>query len=147
MIERGHFDIGNFFSLFFRLSIGGPALGLFVAVIFYQIMKRFLNSSMVFVVMSVLVCYLTFYLSESDFLEIKVSGILALVVLGLYLSSKLRGRVVGNLEESMHMIWHFLAWMLETLLFFITGGFLGIFFASDQIDRLEANDIWKILVF
>lgn len=97
--------------------------------------------------MTILCCYFTFYLSESDFIKIKVSGILALVVLGLYLSSKLKGRVIGTLEESMHVIWHFLAWILETLLFIITGGYLGIFFASDDINRLEPNDIWKILVF
>ena len=100
-----------------------------------------------FIVVSILVCYLTFYISESDFIKIKVSGILALVVLGLYLSSKLKGRVIGTLEESMHVIWHFIAWVLETLLFFITGGYLGIFFASDDIDRLNTGDIWKIIVF
>ena len=40
-------------------------------------MKRFLEYNSVFIIMTVLVCYFTFYISESDFLKIKVSGILA----------------------------------------------------------------------
>jgi len=148
MIENDDvFDVGNFFEQFFRLSVGGPVLGFFMGICSYQIMKRFLENHSVFVLMSVLVCYLTFYLAESDFLKLKVSGILALVVLGLYLSAKLRGRIIGSLEESMHVVWHFLAFILETYLFLITGGYLGIFFASDDINRLNTSDIWKILVF
>jgi len=35
-------------------------------------------------------------------------------------------------EEAMHFIWRFLAWTIETLLFFITGGFLGSFIAGND---------------
>ena len=35
MVEVGKFEIGNFFERFFRLSVGGPALGLAIAFIFY----------------------------------------------------------------------------------------------------------------
>lgn len=88
-----------------------------------------------FLILSIICCYFTFYLAESEFFELKVSGILALVVLGVYLSGKLRGRIVGHLEESMHVVWHFIAFILETLLFLVTGGYLGIFFASDEVNE------------
>lgn len=95
-----------------------------------------------------MVCYLTFYLSESDFFKIKVSGILALVVLGLYFGSKLKGRIIGHVLESTHVIWHFLAYILETLLFLITGGYLGNFFSTSEVAlRLNSSDIWKIILF
>ena len=148
MVDKGSFDLVSFVIRFFRLSAGGPILGLIIAIIFYQIMKNLLHSHVIFVILSIVVCYFTFFLSESDFLGIKVSGILALVVLGLYMGAKLKGRVVGNLEESMHVIWHFFAYILETILFLITGGYLGNFFASSEVSlRLNKNDIWKIIIF
>lgn len=148
MVEKGYFDVGSFFHLFFRLSFGGPALGIVIAFIFYQIMKYLLKSPNAFVIMSIISCYLTFFICESDHLKIKVSGILALVVLGLYLGNKLKGRLIGSLEETMHVIWHFLAYILETILFLITGGYLGNFFQSDKVSEiLDKNDIWKIILF
>ena len=96
----------------------------------------------------IMICYMTFYISESDFFKLKVSGILALVVLGLYFGSKLKGRMVGHVEESTHVIWKFLAYILETLLFLITGGYLGNFFKSTEVAlRLSNSDIWKIILF
>lgn len=148
MVEKGFFDVGSFFHLFFRLSFGGPALGILIGLVFYQIMKNLLNAPNAFVIMSILSCYLTFFISESDHVKIKVSGILALVVLGLYLGNKLKGRLIGSLEETMHVIWHFLAYILETVLFLITGGYLGNFFQSDKVGLyLDKNDIWKIFIF
>ena len=35
MVEKDKFDVGNFFEMFFRLSFGGPLLGLAVAFVFY----------------------------------------------------------------------------------------------------------------
>lgn len=111
-------------------------------------MKHLLHYPSIFVIMSIVVTYLTFYLSESDLFKLKVSGILALVVLGLYFGSKLKGRIVGHVLESMHVIWHFLAYILETLLFLITGGYLGDFFKSDEVSkRLDVTDIYKIFIF
>ena len=95
-----------------------------------------------------MICYITFYISESEFIKLKVGGILALVVLGNYFGSKLKGRITGELLEATHVIWHFLAYILETLLFLITGGYLGNFFRSTEVAmRLHSSDIWKIFIF
>lgn len=105
-----------------------------------------------FVIATVIIAYTTFFLSESAYFKIHVSGILSLVVLGLFYSYKLKGRVIGKVEEAMHFIWHFLAWIIETLLFFITGGFLGALFARHEslgldIGLLKIDIIWKLVVF
>lgn len=73
---------------------------------------------------------------------------MALVVLGNYFGSKLKGRITGELLEATHVIWYFLAYILETLLFLITGGYLGNFFRSTEVAlRLHSSDIWKIFIF
>lgn len=101
---------------------------------------------------TVILAYFTFFIAESTFFKIHVSGILAVVALGIYFSFKLKNRVVGTVEESMHVIWHFLAYIIESLLFLLTGGFLGVFFISEdpkglRPSLLEPDVIWKLLVF
>lgn len=127
-IELGTFTAGEFFHKFFRLALGGPAFGIIIGIISYPILKTIIHHETLFVLSTVIVTYFTFYMAESDFFRIKVSGILAVVALGVYLSLKLKNRVIGTIEESMHTIWHFLAYIFESLLFLLTGGFLGVFF-------------------
>lgn len=97
--EDGKFSVTEFFHKFFRLALGGPVLGFLVAVISYPLMKRLIKFEVVFITCTVILAYFTFYISESEFFRSKVSGILSLVVLGIYFSWKLKGRVVGHLEE------------------------------------------------
>ena len=66
------------------LSIGGPILGILIAIITYKILKWLKYKKILFIVFSINICYFTFYIAESDFFKIKVSGILAIVMLGLY---------------------------------------------------------------
>lgn len=107
-----------------------------------------MNIGYVFVLMTVWLAYFTFYICESTFLKIHVSGILALVILGLYLSFKLRGRIVGHLEEKMHTIWRFIAYVLETILFLLTGGYLGNALVDKELRRfIFLSDVWKVFVF
>ena len=39
----------------------------------------------------------------------------------------------------MHVIWHFLAYIIESLLFLLTGGFLGVFFISEDPKGLRPS--------
>ena len=151
-IQLGWFSVGEFFHKFFRLALGGPALGLLIAFIFYPLLKTMINYEAFFVVSTVILAYFTFFLAESTFFKIYVSGILAVVTLGVYFSYKLKNRVIGTVEESMHVVWHFLAYIIESLLFLLTGGFLGIFFISWDItglrpSEISADVIWKLIVF
>ena len=148
VVEVGSFKIANFFEKIFRLALGGPAVGLLMALISYPMLKRLMNIGYVFVLMTIWLAYLTFYICESQFLKIHVSGILALVVLGIYLSHKLRGRIVGHLEEKMHTIWRFIAYILETILFLVTGGYLGDALVNKNLRfRIKGDDVWKVFVF
>ena len=48
----------------------------------------------------------------------------------------------------MHAIWHFMAYVIETLLFVLTGAYLGKIFIHDNTrNLLSRNDIWKVIVF
>lgn len=147
-IKTGVFSWMDFFEKFFRLSFGGAAFGLLLGVLGYQVLKLVAHNSKIFVVLNIAFCYFVFFVSESSFFKIHVSGILALVVYGVYLGEKLRGRLIGITEETNHVIWNFLNYILETLLFLITGGYLGHYFRNEQtLLALDVHDIWKLVVF
>jgi len=70
---------------FVRLSIGGPLLGMIFGFIMSYWMKKIIRDSVLSVNITFILAYLCFYVAEFTFLH--VSGILALVTLGLYFSA------------------------------------------------------------
>ena len=148
-IEKGEFIFSDFILTFIRLSIGGPILGLVVGVISLPILKRLVNNTKILVLMTFFVAYLTFYLAESAFFKIRVSGILALVILGLYLGDKMRSRLLHQQEETLEAVWKFASFILETLLFLLTGLYLGEFFINDDPNGVTVGwaDFGKLIAF
>lgn len=68
MVKIGYFSIGNFFEKIFRLTFGGPALGLLIGILAYPLLKRLMNKHYIFVLGTVFLSYFTFYVCESTFL-------------------------------------------------------------------------------
>ncbi len=108
-----------------RLCLGAVLVGLTLGFLTYPIFKRTIDHPSIALLLSVFICYLIFFISESELIGLECSGILAILTYGLYLSRKLKTRMVGEIDEKIHTLWHFLAHYLETILFFITGGFVG----------------------
>ena len=70
--------------MFFRLSIGGPILGIFFALIATAVAIFFKKSIKLFLNLLVLTSYASYFIAEN--FELEVSGILALVSSGLVLN-------------------------------------------------------------
>ena len=73
-------------SEFFRLSLGGPLLGIIFGIVASFWMKHIHNNPMLEVNLTIFSSYLLFYAAEETYLH--VSGILAMVTMGLYMSRK-----------------------------------------------------------
>jgi len=67
------------------LIVGGPILGLIFGYIANLWLKRIINDDVLVITISFVMCYLLFFLSEN--LKYSVSGILALVTLGFFMSA------------------------------------------------------------
>ena len=70
---------------FVRVAFGGPLLGLVIGFIMSFWMKRIIRDPVLSINITFVGAYLCFYLAE--FTSFKVSGILSIVVLGLYMSA------------------------------------------------------------
>jgi NhaP-type Na+/H+ or K+/H+ antiporter len=78
--------------------------------------------------------YLIFYIGEN---VLKVSGILSLVVMGLYISH--RGKTgISSYTELVKHVWTYLAFAAETLVFLLSGIIIG--FKILQNPNITAND-------
>ena len=145
LILNSEFSFATFFVKFCRLTLGGSALGLLCGMIVSPLMKSMNNDNLV-VIFSFIATYLTFFLAESSMVGLRVSGILAVVVLGLYLGAYVRPRLNPHYTHTLHSVWSFAQFMMETLLFLLTGGYIGIFVAEKKLG-VTAVDVGKMIGF
>lgn len=70
---------------FVRIGLGGPLLGIIMGFLSSLWLKRIVRDDVLTANLTFVSCYLCFYIAE--FTWVKVSGILSIVVLGLYMSA------------------------------------------------------------
>jgi NhaP-type Na+/H+ or K+/H+ antiporter len=64
-----------------------------------------------------------FFLAESTGLH--VSGILALVALGLFMTKSGKTRISAESEHAVHHVWGYIGFVAETLIFILSGIIMG----------------------
>jgi NhaP-type Na+/H+ or K+/H+ antiporter len=88
-------------------------------------------------------CFLSFYLAE--FTSLHVSGILSLVVLGLYLSATGKTKIYPESEHALHVVWSFVQYVCETLIFLLTGVIIGVKVIEET--SITVSDWIRMIVF
>lgn len=133
-------NLGKSVLKLLQLSLGGPALGLAVAIIAYMWLAHTSSSSIEIMVLLVAI-FGTFFVAEHE--KIHVSGVLAVVTLGFFMTSTAKFAIeVGN-EHKHHAVIEFLA-MLSNEAIFIVAGMISYRFMND--DSILAKD-WLDLLF
>jgi NhaP-type Na+/H+ or K+/H+ antiporter len=107
-------------TYFARLSIGGVALGLAVAIPVVTWLRHVFNDAAVETTITLGAAYLTFWMAESEHTNFQVSSVLAVVTMALYLS-KNKTCISPGIEEALHHVWELVAYAANTLIFFISG--------------------------
>lgn len=111
------------------MSIGGPLLGIGFGMVLSFILQYIHNEPILEGNLTLCMPYLLFYVAEHE--SVHVSGILATVAMGLYMTNS-RTRISTESEEAIHVIWSYVAFVAETLIFLETGIVLGGTFFSFQ---------------
>ena len=137
----GAIDVFPSIIKFFRLSFGGPLVGLIVGWLCSYWIEVIMKDNTLIVIITAFCTYLLFYVSE-NYLE--VSGILGLVALGVYLGTFCKVHLTHSNDHAVHTIWSFVGFTLETLIFLITGTFIG---GELSHISLTSWDILKALAF
>jgi len=88
---------------FARLTGGGFLVGLFFFLILEWALNRLHNEPVLEVNLTLCFAYMTFFMAENTRLE--VSGILALVILGLFMSRTGKTKISSESEVAVHNVW------------------------------------------
>lgn len=114
----GEADGMNGILKFLIVSFGGIGVGLLVGAICVKWLSKVYTDAMVEISLVVGAAYLTFYVAE-HFLH--VSGVLALVALGLVLGGPGRASISPKVEHFMHEFWELAGFIANCIIFLIVG--------------------------
>ena len=73
--------------LFFELTLGAAVLGILFGIIATELIKFFKNDPFLCYNTTLVGCYLVYFVAEYVHIGIHVSGIMALVAMGLYMAA------------------------------------------------------------
>ena len=150
------------FTLFFEISKGEqktaldvfvmlltkPLGALLVGVVAGQLvifwLKTIFRDHLVQITLTLFACYLTFMVAESVF---HVSGVLACVTMGFYISRSGRVFFVGNIEHTMHHFWEVLTYCANTLVFVLTGFIIASEVMNDELELKFSDAGWGVLLY
>lgn len=116
-------SISSGFVLFLRLSLGGFALGLIFSLILGYLMRRIVNDYIQETSLTFITAYLLYATAETP--AVHVSGALAVVTYGLYMSAYGKTLVSVIVEKPMHFFWTIIATDMEAIVFLLGGMLLG----------------------
>ena len=108
---------------FIRLAFGGAVLGILAGIIASQILRRIHNNFVLEVNTTIFTAYLVFFIAEVT--PVHVSGIIALVALGLYMTKSGKTRISAQSEHAVHHVWSYIGFIAETIIFILSGLIMG----------------------
>ena len=114
---------------------GGPAFGFACGLICVMVLNRINNELEVEITFTFGLAYLVFYVAD---VELGVSAVLALVVMGLYMA-KHKYCISSNVQLPMASAWRIATYLINILIFTITGLILArsLFGASPSISSRD----------
>lgn len=103
---------------FFRVVLGGVAVGGIIGWFVATWLKRVFNDALFEITVVVSAAYLTFFVAEHF---TQVSGVIALVSYGIVMAGIGRTRISPQVEHFLHEFWDLAAFIANTLIFIIVG--------------------------
>jgi len=130
-------SVGSMVGTFLQLAVGGPAVGAGFGIAQTQLLANIYNDEMGEVSLTVVTSFLTFFVAED---LCRVSGVLAVVALGIYMAAVGKSRISPKSEHALHIVWETLEFFANTLIFVLSGVIIGIEVLKDDV-RHYAKDV------
>jgi NhaP-type Na+/H+ or K+/H+ antiporter len=111
-------SVWHFAYEFFYVAFGGPAVGYVFGKVSVYWLSKVYNDALVEITITLGMTYCTFFVAE-EFLG--VSGVLAVVMLGLYMNAVGRTRISHEVEHFLHRFYEMLGYLANTLIFLLCG--------------------------
>lgn len=138
----GNQNIAQSVALFFRLSLGGLCLGLAFSIVFSIVIKRMANDELQQTNLTLVTAYFLFFTADGT--SVHVSGALAVVTFGLFMSAYGKTLISPNVEKYLHEFWGLISTCMESIIFIMGGMLLGMHFVESN-SNLDAKDVGKMV--
>ena len=132
------FDVFDSAMGFLKIGLAGAIVGLLIAFVTIIWVKRVFNDPLVEISIIVSSAYATFYVAEYF---MHVSGVLALVALGVAMASIGRTRISPEVEHFLHEFWEIAAFIANVIIFVIVGVIIG----QRTLPHVTLNDVLILL--
>jgi len=120
---------------------GGLLIGLILAMITSFWIGRIFNDPLIEIPLTLALAYTAMLVAEDLF---HVSGIMAIVMAGLWMASKGRTRISPEVTHSLHDFWGMLGYIANTVIFFLVG--FAITFQIKSVEWAEVGIVLMIYV-
>jgi NhaP-type Na+/H+ or K+/H+ antiporter len=120
-------------------------LGILFAIVSTYWIRRIFNDGILVVNITIISCYMVYFIAENVDIGIKVSGIIALVSLGLYMAAFGKTRISSEVDSYVEGFWSYAVFCAETIIFVLAGILVGtkVFTIASHITE---DDLYKLLI-
>jgi NhaP-type Na+/H+ or K+/H+ antiporter len=112
---------GEYIGRGIQLVVGGPLLGALMFAGTYA-MLSYAKEPQEQTIITISAAYLCYFIAEAT--PVRVSGVLAVFVLGILMSAFRRSLITHEAEHTLHAIWAMLIQLSETLIFLLAGAII-----------------------
>ena len=126
------------------MTVGGVLVGAVSCIFIVLALRLIIKHHVMTICITIFACYLTFFYGEAYF---GVSGIIAIVFLGVLMGNYGKVHMNPQSVEFIHIVLSFLQYCLETLLFIITGCYIGKMLLYDKFSTIVSIDILRVFIF
>jgi len=121
-------------------------LGLAGGLVTSFILSKIHNNGTLEVNTTIFCSYMLFFVAENIF---KVSGILAIVALGLYMTNTGKTKISAESEHAVHHVWGYIGFVAETVIFIVSGIIMGQRSMEDEnfITYVDYLNLFGIYIF
>ncbi|KAM7484764.1 hypothetical protein LguiA_000773 [Lonicera macranthoides] len=143
MVTGWSFNWGAVVKYLAQASLGAVGIGLAFGLASVLWLGFIFNDSVIEVTLTFAISYIAYFTAQEGF---DVSGVLAVMTLGMFYSAVAKTAFKGDGQESLHHFWEMVAYIANTLIFILSGvviaeGVLG----SDNVLKTQGNS-WGYLV-
>ena len=132
-----HLSLGVFAWQLVKVVTGGLLVGWVLASLISRWIGKVFNDPLVEITLMMAMAYLAMIIAEG---MLHVSGVMALVVAGLYMSSVGRTRISPEVMHFLSEFWEMMAYIANSLIFFLVGLVIAL-----QIQLFHLNELWVAL--
>ncbi|KAG0469711.1 hypothetical protein HPP92_016411 [Vanilla planifolia] len=143
MVLGESFNVGSIIQFLSRVSLGAIALGLAFGIASVLWLGFIFNDAVIEIALTFTISYITFYTAQDG---ADVSGVLAVMTLGMFFAAVARTAFRGDSQESLHHFWEMVAYIANTLIFILSGVVIaeGVLSSENHFERHGSS--WGYLV-